>query len=141
MRNLLMLSTLSIVATGILTGGLASANTGHREPIRTPVRTVVERRAPVVVAHREVNRPIVIRNQREVDLRGRETAQRFENQRYEHGRYVRAGFNERYFDIRVQPAPIFEDCGAAQSGYVWVTGNWQWNGAEWIWFAGHYVAA
>jgi hypothetical protein len=139
MRNLFMLSTLSIVATGILTGGIASANTMHREPVRTtvvhevrtPVRERVEVRSPVVQRERIEQRPVVIN-------RGFDT--RFENMRYDHGRYVRAGFNERYFDIRVQPAPIFEDIGAPVAGCTWVAGNWQWSGAEWTWIAGHYIA-
>ena len=146
MRNLIMLSTLSIVATGILTGGIASANTTHREPVRGPVvqheRTTAvgrgrfEGQTPARVEHREVSRPVVIsrtfNNDRFND--------RFENMRYEHGRYVREGFNERYFDIRFQPAPIFEDIGAPVSHYNWVAGTWQWSGAEWIWIAGHYIA-
>ncbi len=132
MRNLIMLSTLSIVATGILTGGIASANTMHREPVRTQVvqHERVAVRTPVV-ERREVARPIVVN-------RGFDT--RYENMRYDHGRYVRAGFNERYFDIRVQPAPIFEDIGAPVANCTWVAGNWQWSGAEWIWIAGHYIA-
>ena len=23
-------------------------------------------------------------------------------------------------------------------GYIWVQGNWQWNGYEWSWVNGHY---
>lgn len=137
MRNIVLLATLSVVATSILTGGAASANTGHREPVRTVHRIEANR----VVDHRELARPIV-RDHREVEIRGRAfDAHRFEGMRYEHGRYVRETIGARYFDINVRPAPLFEDLGVVQDGYIWVTGNWQWNGAEWIWVAGHYQAA
>ncbi len=26
------------------------------------------------------------------------------------------------------------------AGYVWVPGQWQWNGYEWIWTSGYYAA-
>ena len=31
---------------------------------------------------------------------------------------------------RGDPAPL--------AGYFWVSGSWQWNGAEWLWQPGHY---
>ena len=45
---------------------------------------------------------------------------------------------ERYVDYRVRPQVIVENY-EDQAGYVWVAGDWQWNGAEWIWAAGHYA--
>jgi hypothetical protein len=25
------------------------------------------------------------------------------------------------------------------TGYIWVAGQWQWNGYEWLWVSGHYA--
>lgn len=53
--------------------------------------------------------------------------------------YVRRPvIRERYFDVRVRPAVVVESY-PARVGYVWVRGEWQWNGAEWIWMPGHYA--
>jgi hypothetical protein len=43
----------------------------------------------------------------------------------------------RYFDVRVQPAPVVEYYDA-MPGYAWIAGQWQWTGAEWQWMPGHY---
>jgi hypothetical protein len=43
----------------------------------------------------------------------------------------------RYYNHYQRPTVIAENY-AAMPGYFWVAGQWQWNGYEWIWQAGHY---
>ncbi|HEY4243410.1 MAG TPA: hypothetical protein VGM88_26540 [Kofleriaceae bacterium] len=45
--------------------------------------------------------------------------------------------HERYFDYYHRPGLIVENYGP-RDGYLWVAGDWSWNGAEWIWMPGHY---
>ena len=52
-------------------------------------------------------------------------------------RYARPVIQRRYFDYRVRPQFIVENYQPV-SGYVWVPGQWQWNGAEWTWTSGYY---
>ena len=54
-------------------------------------------------------------------------------------RYARPVIRQRYFDYRVRPQIIVENYQPV-SGYVWVAGQWQWNGYEWTWISGHYAA-
>lgn len=61
--------------------------------------------------------------------------------RFHNGRtvvYRRPVIVQRYRDIRVRPQLIVESY-PAQYGYVWVNGNWSWNGNEWIWGDGYYA--
>ena len=52
--------------------------------------------------------------------------------------YVRAPvIRYHYYDYYSQPTVIAENY-PAMDGYYWVAGQWQWNGYEWIWVAGHY---
>jgi hypothetical protein len=44
---------------------------------------------------------------------------------------------EHYYNYGYRPSLIVEDYGA-RDGYIFVRGNWQWNGYEWIWQPGHY---
>jgi len=44
---------------------------------------------------------------------------------------------ERYYNYYRRPALIVENYNT-QPGYFWVAGAWTWDGAEWIWQAGHY---
>jgi hypothetical protein len=43
----------------------------------------------------------------------------------------------RYRNYYQRPAIIVEN-QQPMSGYIWVPGQWQWNGYEWIWQSGHY---
>jgi len=52
-------------------------------------------------------------------------------------RYARPVIHRRYYDYRVRPQVIVENYETVP-GYIWVQGNWQWNGYEWIWASGHY---
>jgi hypothetical protein len=47
---------------------------------------------------------------------------------------------EHYYNYYRRPAYITESY-AAMDGYVWVRGDWTWDGAEWIWQPGHYQPA
>jgi hypothetical protein len=51
--------------------------------------------------------------------------------------YRRPVINVRYRDYYRRPAIIVENYDPVP-GYVWVQGNWNWNGYEWIWMPGHY---
>jgi hypothetical protein len=50
---------------------------------------------------------------------------------------ARPYIGHRYFNYYQRPALIVESYGATP-GYFWVAGSWAWNGAEWVWQAGHY---
>ncbi|MCX5741183.1 MAG: hypothetical protein NT062_01650, partial [Proteobacteria bacterium] len=52
-------------------------------------------------------------------------------------RYTRPVIRERYYNVRVRPSVIVESY-PSQSGYLWVTGQWAWDGYEWQWQSGHY---
>jgi hypothetical protein len=79
-------------------------------------------------ARRVVHRPVHIRN----------------GSFHFHGGVVRRWrapvITQRYYDYRVQPAPIVENYDA-MPGYVWHPGQWQWSGREWSWMPGHYDVA
>jgi hypothetical protein len=53
-------------------------------------------------------------------------------------RYSRPTFNVRYTNYRVRPVLYVENYQPVP-GYIWVRGNWNWNGYEWIWVSGHYA--
>jgi hypothetical protein len=44
---------------------------------------------------------------------------------------------EHYYNYGYRPSLIVEDYGP-RDGYIFVRGDWQWNGYEWIWQPGHY---
>jgi hypothetical protein len=52
--------------------------------------------------------------------------------------YRRPVITRRYYDYRIRPTVIVENY-PAQDGYIWVSGHWNWNGAEWVWIGGHYA--
>jgi len=52
-------------------------------------------------------------------------------------RLVRPRLNVRYTNYYQRPASIVQSYQPV-AGYVWVGGDWQWNGAQWIWIDGHY---
>lgn len=45
--------------------------------------------------------------------------------------------HEHYYNYGYRPSLIVEDYGP-RDGYIFVRGDWQWNGEEWIWMPGHY---
>lgn len=45
--------------------------------------------------------------------------------------------HQRYYNYYRRPAFIVENYNA-MPGYYWVSGQWSWNGYEWIWQPGHY---
>lgn len=51
--------------------------------------------------------------------------------------YTRPVIQHRYYDYRVRPQFIVENY-EPMYGYNWVSGQWNWNGVEWIWVSGHY---
>ena len=50
-----------------------------------------------------------------------------------HRRVVR----HRHYDYHHRPANIAETY-APVAGYAWISGQWTWNGYEWIWQSGYY---
>jgi hypothetical protein len=129
MRNLL----LSFTTLAVL-GGVASADRIHTQPVRGgghgPV-VVRDHRGPEGRGFergpegRGIRTPV-----RTVSYGGREARRPI----YLNDRPV---IRERYFDYRVRPQVIVENY-APMDGYTWIAGAWQWNGAEWMWTAGHY---
>jgi hypothetical protein len=51
--------------------------------------------------------------------------------------YQRPVIQYRYRNYYQRPALIVENIQPV-SGYLWVQGNWQWDGYEWQWVPGHY---
>ncbi len=51
--------------------------------------------------------------------------------------YQRPVIQYRYRNYYQRPALVAENIQPV-SGYVWTQGNWQWDGYEWQWIAGHY---
>jgi len=51
--------------------------------------------------------------------------------------YQRPVIQYRYQNYYQRPALIVENTQPV-SGYIWTQGNWQWDGYEWQWIAGHY---
>jgi hypothetical protein len=43
----------------------------------------------------------------------------------------------RYYNYYQRPVVLSENYNA-MPGYYWVSGQWSWNGAEWVWYQGHY---
>lgn len=52
--------------------------------------------------------------------------------------YHRPVIRHRYYDYRVRPQIIVENYDPVP-GYVWVSGNWNWNGYEWQWTSGYFA--
>jgi hypothetical protein len=51
--------------------------------------------------------------------------------------YTRPIIREHYYNVRMRPSMIVENY-PAQPGYVWIRGQWAWDGREWQWQSGHY---
>jgi hypothetical protein len=66
------------------------------------------------------------------------------------GRYVFPGgvvrtyrtpvIRQHYYSYYRRPALIIESFDPVP-GYVWMRGDWRWNGAEWLWVPGYWVVA
>lgn len=123
-----------------LTGGTALADRWHGRPV-----VVREERRPVVIRE-NVN----VRVQPRVVYRGPVRPDRrvivrrpvyVNNGGYVFGgttiRYTRPVIRERYYNVRMRPALIVENY-PVQPGYIWIRGQWAWDGYEWQWQSGHY---
>ncbi|MDQ3299819.1 MAG: hypothetical protein M3619_24840 [Myxococcota bacterium] len=53
------------------------------------------------------------------------------------GTVVTSGANPMY-PTQAPPPPRTESFGSARSGFVWVTGRWDWRGGQWTWVDGHW---
>ena len=51
--------------------------------------------------------------------------------------YTRPVFNVRYTNYYARPQAVYESYQTVP-GYIWIAGQWTWNGYEWQWNAGHY---
>jgi hypothetical protein len=63
--------------------------------------------------------------------------------RYEHrGSYYYYGYHpyygHRYFNHYRRPALIVENY-APRPGFIWISGQWYWDGREWLWQPGYYA--
>ena len=54
--------------------------------------------------------------------------------------YHRPVIREHYYNVRMRPAVIVENYDPVP-GYVWMSGSWNWGGAEWVWTPGYWAAA
>jgi hypothetical protein len=51
--------------------------------------------------------------------------------------FNRPVIREHYYHYGYRPSLLVENYGPRE-GYIFVRGDWQWNGAEWLWMPGHY---
>ncbi|HLL21054.1 MAG TPA: hypothetical protein VK427_02935 [Kofleriaceae bacterium] len=52
--------------------------------------------------------------------------------------YNRPVIRHRYYDYRYRPQIVAENYDPVP-GYIWIQGNWNWNGYEWVWTNGYYA--
>lgn len=52
--------------------------------------------------------------------------------------YNRPVFRTRYTDYRYRPQVIIQNYDPVP-GYIWVQGNWNWSGYEWVWSDGYWA--
>jgi len=52
--------------------------------------------------------------------------------------YRRPVIRTHYYDVHIRPTLIVETYDPVP-GYLWVGGNWRWNGVEWIWISGYWA--
>jgi hypothetical protein len=135
-----------------LSGGVALADRGHDHGGRATVdhrggNTVVREhgRGNVVVReHNTYNRGnVVVRDRGGWNNHGGGRVI-VRNENWHRGGYVRRPIyvsrpyiGTHYYNRWSRPALIVENYGP-RDGYFWVPGAWTWNGAEWIWYPGHY---
>ena len=90
-----------------------------------------------VVRDRGYNRPVV----RDRGWNNRRPVYVSNNRYHFHGGrsvvYRRPVIHQRYYNYQVRPTILVENY-VTVPGYVWVAGNWQWNGYEWTWITGRY---
>ena len=105
----------------------------------------------VVVRDHRAEGPVVVRDHRAEgpvirDHRGPVVT----HVRVSNGRYVFPGgvvrvyhrpvIRERYYDVHVRP-PLIVESYEPVPGYVWMSGGWNWGGAEWVWTPGYWAVA
>lgn len=96
-------------------------NSNYRRDVRRDYRRDYRRDV-----RRDYRRPVYVNN-------GRYT---FNDGRYYS--YRRPIINRRYTSYSYRPQILIENYDP-MPGYIWVQGNWSWNGYEWIWTSGHYA--
>lgn len=140
MRRILSLALLALTVTGGVAFADRHGGRRHDGPRNDRSGGVIVRdhrggpQGPIVRDHRDRGRPgrrAVVRNRVYVN-----------NDRYVfHGGvtrvYRRPVIRTHYYDYRVRPVVLVEQMEPVP-GYVWVRGNWNWSGHEWIWVSGHY---
>ena len=52
--------------------------------------------------------------------------------------YTRPVIRQRYYDYRYRPQVIVQNFDPVP-GYIWIQGQWNWNGYEWIWTDGYWA--
>jgi hypothetical protein len=138
----------------MLMGGVASADRGwrgKRDSSRHSGGTVVrDHRQPVRVdRHRQpvrVDRNSGYRDRGNYRDRGRRVDRRpvyVNNGRFVfhggHSRsYTRPVIRQRYYDYRYRPQIIIQNYDPVP-GYIWVQGQWNWSGYEWLWVDGYWA--
>jgi hypothetical protein len=118
-------------------GGVASADRGHRGPVVRDHRTW-NAPARTYAPSRTYTRPSYTYNRPSYSY-SRPSVRVYSQPRYtRHAVYVRRPvIAYRYTNYYSRPTVIAENYPTME-GYYWVAGQWQWNGYEWIWQAGHY---
>ena len=113
--------------------GRVIVHEGYRGGYRTPVvqgGVTVQVNRPVYRGNYRQDRRVVVRRPIYVNNNGYV----FHNTTI---RYVRPVIRERYYNVRMRPQIIVENY-PSQDGYMWVQGQWAWDGREWQWQSGHY---
>ena len=53
---------------------------------------------------------------------------------------VQVGTPSPYYVSSLPPEPLYETMSTSPGyGYVWIDGNWHWNGYEWVWVSGRWT--
>lgn len=127
MRRIIITALIALTALG----GVASADRGHRgHRDRNNGGIRVERSYPRQ-SYRQNYRVYPRTYQRNTYYRPRVRVVR-------QPIYVqRPVISYRYTNFYQRPVVIAENY-PSRPGYIWITGQWQWNGYEWTWTAGHY---
>ena len=117
--------SMAVLALTISTGSaMADGYRGHRNHANH--LPVIHHQARAQHDYRFVDRrPIYVNNNRYVFSGGYSRP------------YVRPVIQYRYTNLRQRPQLLVENYENV-TGYVWIAGQWQWDGYEWNWIAGHY---
>lgn len=130
MRNALLIA--SIIA---MSAGVSQADRSHGS--RGGARVVDHRGAAGgarVVDHRA---PVRSEGRATVRYEGR-TDVRYGGRGYHAGRGYYAGPRVHYYNRWQRPA-LYVEHYDVRPGFIWVHGDWSWDGYEWIWAPGHYI--